>query len=89
MDAFGHDSMLKRDIRQVTLVFQEDGLSLCCMSCMLSVQIRAFLCIRPPDTAKLLKRLSYLLSFQKQIKAQLISISNTQLCLKPVPVDRF
>lgn len=43
----------------------------------------------PSGIAKGLKRLSCLLSFQKQIKAQLISISNTQVCLKSVYVDRF
>lgn len=48
----------------------------------------AFIYIRPPEMAKLLKRL-YLFSFQNQIKGQLISISNTQVCLKLVPVDGF
>jgi hypothetical protein len=53
------------------------------------IYIHVFIYIILSGIAKVLKRLSCLLSFQKQIKAQLISISNTQVCLKSVYVDEF
>lgn len=70
-----------------SLGFQEDVLALRYKKWKCTKH--AFIYIRPPEMAKLLKRLFYLFSFQNQIKGQLIIISNTQVCLKSVLVDGF